>query len=81
MLWVGGGIVLHGLHELGVHAPSDLAHGLQHAVEMATGALGGILGWVTYAVSSALAGLGLGAVIVFVLHKLLGFGHEPATEQ
>jgi len=79
MLWVGGGIILHGLHELGIHAPSDIAHGLEHAVAAATGALGGVLGWLTYAVSSAIAGLGLGGVIVFLLHKVIGLEHETGA--
>ena len=35
MLWVGGGIILHGAHELGLHGPSDMAHAVQHAVEAA----------------------------------------------
>lgn len=74
MLWVGGGIILHGLHEVGLHAPADLAHGVQHAVETATGALGGVLGWVTYASVSALLGLALGVVIAVVLHKVLRIG-------
>jgi predicted DNA repair protein MutK len=74
MLWVGGGIVLHGLHEVGLHGPSDWAHGLQHAVEHAAGALGGALGWLTYAGLSAAFGLMLGAMIVFVLHKVLKIG-------
>ena len=75
MLWVGGGIILHGFHELGVHGPSDIAHGIEHWVEGATGALGGVLGWLSYAVASALVGLGLGALIVFLLHKVLKIGH------
>ena len=74
MLWVGGGIILHGLHEVGMHGPSDLAHGIQHAVEGATGALAGLLGWVSYAGVSALFGLVLGAVIALVLHKVLRIG-------
>lgn len=69
MLWVGGGIILHGLHELGVHDPSNLAHAIQHAVEAATGALAGVLGWLTYATVSALFGLVLGWLVVVVLHK------------
>ncbi|MFA9200148.1 MAG: DUF808 domain-containing protein [Cypionkella sp.] len=75
MLWVGGGIVLHGLHELGVHGPSDWAHGVQHAVEEATGSLAGVAGWLTYAAISALVGLAIGLVVVFVLHKVLRMGH------
>ncbi|WP_128892836.1 DUF808 domain-containing protein [Erythrobacter sp. HKB08] len=74
MLWVGGGIILHGLHELGIHGPSDWAHGVQHAVETVTGGLSGILGWTTYAALSALFGIAVGAVIVFVLHKVLRIG-------
>ena len=75
MLWVGGGIIIHGLHELGVHGPSDIAHGIQHAVEAATGSLAGVLGWLTYAVVSAVVGLVIGLVIVFLLHKVFGMGH------
>lgn len=75
MLWVGGGIILHGLHELGIHGPSDIAHGIEHAVHEATGALGGFLGWLTYAVISGIVGLALGGLIVFILHKVLKIGH------
>ena len=75
MLWVGGGIIIHGLHELGVHGPSDIAHGIQHAVEAATGSLAGMLGWLTYAAVSAVVGLVIGLVIVFLLHKVFGMGH------
>lgn len=75
MLWVGGGIVLHGLHELGVHAPADWAHGVQHAVEHSTGSLAGIAGWFAYAAVSAVVGLGIGLVVALVLHKVLRMGH------
>ncbi len=78
MLWVGGGIILHGLHEMGVHGPSDVAHAIQHAVEHASGGAGAVLGWLTYAVASAVVGLVLGAVVALGLHsgqKLLGKAH------
>jgi len=80
MLWVGGGIILHGTHELGFQPLYGAAHGLEHAVESTTGALGGVLGWVAYATSSALLGLVLGAVIFVVLHKVFGVGHEDGEE-
>lgn len=70
MLWVGGGIILHGTHELGLHAPSDFAHAAQHAVELATGGLGGVLGWLTYALISALVGLVLGGLVAGVVHVI-----------
>ena len=70
MLWVGGGILLHGSHELGWHGPSDLAHAFQHAVEAVTGGLGGVLGWLAYALASALVGLVLGAIVAAVVHAV-----------
>jgi predicted DNA repair protein MutK len=71
MLWVGGGIILHGFHELGVHGPSNAAHAIQHAVEAATGPLAGALGWLTYAVVSAVVGLVLGWIAALLAHKVL----------
>ncbi len=79
MLWVGGGILIHALHELGIHNLSDFSHGLQNGVEELTGGMGGILGWLTYAGISALIGLIVGAVLVFILHKVLKIGHETGA--
>lgn len=71
MLWVGGQIVVHGAHVLGLHGPSDGIHAVEHAVHDATGALGGVLGWMTNAALSGVVGLILGAIIAFVLHNVL----------
>lgn len=70
MLWVGGGIILHGLEVLGVTGPAHLAHEAQHWVAEATGPLGGLLGWLTYAVLSAIVGVVLGAIVAFVVHAI-----------
>ncbi len=78
MLWVGGGIILHGLEELGVPAPAHVAHGFQHWLEVLGGPLGGVLGWLGYALASAVVGLVLGAVIAVAVHlvaKARGKGH------
>lgn len=71
MLWVGGGIILHGGHELGLHGPSDAAAAMQHTIEAATGTLGGALGWLSYATLSAILGLVLGVAVAFAAHNLL----------
>lgn len=70
MLWVGGGIILHGFEVLGVPGPAHAAHAVQHWVEHATGPLGGVLGWLTYAVLSALVGVILGAIVASIVHAI-----------
>ncbi len=77
MLWVGGQIIVHGLHVLGWHGPSDLVHAAQHGVEQAAGQFGGVLGWLTNAGLSAVAGIVLGAVVAVAVHvvqKATGLG-------
>ncbi len=68
MLWVGGQIIVHGLHVLGLHGPSDIIHGIQHTVEQATGPLAAVLGWLTNAALSAVVGVVLGAVVAGLVH-------------
>lgn len=81
MLWVGGGIILHGLEELGLPQPAHLAHAVEHALAAAAGPLGGIAGWLGYALSSAVAGLLLGACIVVAVHLIGGaFGRKHAGQ-
>lgn len=79
MLWVGGGILLHGMEELGLEAPAHLVHEVELAVHHAAGALGGVLGWVSTAALSALFAMLVGAILVFVLHKVLKLGHAPGA--
>ncbi|MEL7197335.1 MAG: DUF808 domain-containing protein [Pseudomonadota bacterium] len=78
MLWVGGGIIVHGTHEVGFHLLYDIAHGAEYWVAGVTGALSGIAGWFTYAFISGVIGLALGVVIALVLHKVLGVGAGEA---
>ena len=73
MLWVGGGIIVHGTHEVGFDLLYDIAHGAEYAVAGVTGAFSGIAGWVTYAAISGVIGLALGAAIAFVLHNVIGY--------
>ena len=71
MLWVGGGIIVHGTHELGFDLLYDIAHGAEYAVKAAVDGLSGLLGWLTYAAISAIIGLLLGFVIATLLHKVI----------
>ena len=78
MLWVGGQIIVHGLHVLGLHDPSDVIHGIADAVAEATGLLGGLLGWLTNAALSAVVGVVLGAVVALIVHAVQKLRGKPA---
>jgi predicted DNA repair protein MutK len=71
MLWVGGGILVHGLHEMGVHQPEELIH---HAAESVAGfmpTLASFLNWLTAAGIAAVLGIFIGAAVdLFVKHLL-----------
>ncbi|GAA0235240.1 DUF808 domain-containing protein [Cryptosporangium japonicum] len=67
MLWVGGHILLVGTDELGLHALYGAVHHLEEAAHDATGALGGVVGWLVNTVFSAILGLIVGALIVVVV--------------
>ena len=70
MLWVGGGILLHGMEELhlGEAVPNALHHWSAVAGE-ATGAMGPVIEWFFYALGSAVAGLIVGGLIVLVVRR------------
>ena len=63
MLWVGGHILLDGLDELGVHFLYDFVHHLEEDVHEATGGLGGVLGWLTNTIASAILGTIVDAMV------------------
>ncbi|TGX54288.1 DUF808 domain-containing protein [Sphingomonas gei] len=70
MIWVGGGILVHGLDVLGLHEPAGTIHHAAEAVAHASGALGGLTGWLVTALGSGLLGLAVGGAIAFVVHKI-----------
>ena len=69
MLWVGGHILLVGFDELGWHAPYHLVHQLEKVAHGVPG-LGGVLGWIVNTLASALVGLVVGVVLVFLVERL-----------
>ena len=76
MLWVGGHILLVGTDDLGWHGLYDLVHHLEEAAHDATGALGGVVGWLVNTAASALLGLAVGALAVLVMSLTV---HRRAT--
>ena len=65
MLWVGGGIVLHGMEQYGLNEPAHTFHVWSEATAAAAG---GFAGWFVGAVGSGVFGLLLGGAIVALLH-------------
>ncbi len=81
MLWVGGSIIVHGLHELGVHAPYDLVKHLAGLVSEGVGVAKGLVKWITTATVDGVIGLVLGGMLIpvvqFVLMPVVGlFGRK-----
>ena len=71
MLWVGGGIVIHGLAHFGFDAPEHLIHDLAIGIG---GGLGAIE-WAVGALCGGLLGLAAGAAVVGVLQLKPGAKH------
>lgn len=71
MLWVGGGIIVHGLAELGVPLPEHLVHEISTAVETALPLFGGLAAWLASAASTAVVGLAVGALTALLVHQFL----------
>jgi predicted DNA repair protein MutK len=70
MLWVGGGILLHGLEELRLIDPvAHFIHDLAHRASAATGGLGGLVGWLITAVAGAIVGLLVGGIIAAIVRR------------
>jgi len=70
MIWVGGGIVLHGLETYGLGGPAHAIHAAAAAVADAAPVAHGFVEWAVTATGSGLAGLALGALIAVAVHKL-----------
>ena len=64
MLWVGGHILLVGVHDLGWHWLYDLVHHAEEAVG------GGFPGWLVNTLASAVIGLVVGALVVLVVTQV-----------
>ncbi|WP_425053524.1 DUF808 domain-containing protein [Psychromarinibacter sp. S121] len=74
MIWVGGSIILHGLHELGLHEPYDIIHDLAVSAASAAPSMSGAIEWIVTAVLDGLAGLLIGLLLIPVAK----FAIDPA---
>jgi predicted DNA repair protein MutK len=70
MLWVGGGIILHGLEVMhfGEGIPHAV-HAFAHRLGLAAGPLSGVIAWFVTALAGALAGLVVGGIIAAIVRR------------
>jgi uncharacterized protein len=68
MIWVGGGIIVHGLAEFGVDGPEHVIHDLAVAAGHSVPALDGPIEWTVGAAGSGLLGLAVGGAVALALH-------------
>ena len=70
MLWVGGGILFHGLEELHLAGSfPDALHGLGHRLGEASGIFGGLVSWLVTAIGGAVVGLVIGGIIAVIVRR------------
>ena len=69
MLWVGGGILLHGVGDLGVEKFPHAIEGVAHAIAAYFGPVAGIVEWVANAIAAAIVGAIVGGIIVLIVRQ------------
>ena len=64
MIWVGGGIIVHGLEHYGLGALAHAIHGVAHAAAALVPSVGGLVDWLVNAAGSGVVGLAVGAAAI-----------------
>ena len=71
MLWVGGGIIVHGLQVLGEGRPESLIHHAAESVGSLIPVAAGVVSWLVQATISGVLGLLIGALCAPLAHHLI----------
>lgn len=64
MIWVGGGIIIHGLEEFGFSFPAHLLHDVGEAAAHLVPSIGSLLNWAVTSIGSGSVGLALGVALI-----------------
>ena len=68
MLWVGGGLIVHGLHEFHWDLVPDAIHHVAQGAAHGLPAIAPVVEWVVNAVGAGIVGLIVGGIVVALLH-------------
>ncbi len=66
MLWVGGGIIIHGLAQMGIHGPEHAIQALATSFGASVPGIGRALAWFVEALAFAMIGIVIGAVCALI---------------
>src|SRR5262249_49746346 len=71
MIWVGGGMILHGLEGDGLGWPSHALHDAGAAAALAVPLAGSVLAWLVEAAGAGAVGFGIGLIAIPLTSRLL----------
>jgi len=71
MIWVGGSIVIHGLHDLGLHQPYEGIHDLAETAAHLIPGAAGFVAWLVTALLDGMIGLALGFLLIPVAARIV----------
>ncbi len=74
MIWVGGGIILHGLAVFGLGGPEHSLDAFAGGIAHGLGALEGFVHWLIHATGAGIAGLVIGAALIPLTARVIAPG-------
>jgi predicted DNA repair protein MutK len=81
MLWVGGGIIVHGLEVLHIFEPVPHAiHAIAEAAAANAGVFSSAVEWIVGAIGAAIVGFFVGGVIVMVVRQFSAHPEKLITD-
>ena len=70
MIWVGGSILVHALHEMGWHTPYDIIHDIAVSVAQASPVAQGAIEWGVTATLDGIIGLIAGLLLIPIITRV-----------
>jgi uncharacterized protein len=70
MIWVGGGIILHGMHEFHITPLPEMLDHISENAGAAVPSLSGLVTWIVHAIGSGIFGVIIGGIIVAIHHMV-----------
>ncbi|MBB5746507.1 DUF808 domain-containing protein [Brevundimonas variabilis] len=77
MLWVGGGILVHGAHTFGFVWPEEIIHDAAVAVASALPFGGPVAEWLVTALGAGIVGVIVGGVLAVIVHQIGTMRRKP----